>query len=153
MENGLSNQIRRVAKERYVDPAIRMGQSEFSIPVRGLLDSLLSSGFPRNHTPQVCNAIQTTKFLGPNGLEIDHVDGPPSGQSPTVVVHYKVVERATQAETGSPKPVRDAEVVDAAARANRLASGLKGLLSEELAEYGGAEAFVRWIRSDDKEAA
>lgn len=27
--------------------------------------------------------------------------------------------------------------------------GLRGLLKEEFAEYGGGEAFIRWIRSED----
>jgi hypothetical protein len=148
MKSNRSDQIRSVAKEKYVDPAIRTGQKEFSIPVRGVLDSLLSSGFPRNHTPQICNSIQTSKFLRQNGLQIVRVDGPPSGQSPTVVVHYRIAE--SSAHAASPGA---ANVTDAAERANRLTNRLKGLLSEELAEHGGAEAFVRWIRSDDKEAA
>ena len=36
-------------------------------------------------------------------------------------------------------------------RACRLTEKLRGLLKEELAEYGGAEAFVRWVRSDGDE--
>jgi hypothetical protein len=152
MKNGLSDQIRRVAKEKYVDPAVRSGRKEFSIPVRGMLDSLSSTGFPKNHTPQVCHAIQTAKFLSPNGIEVERVEGPPSGQSSTVVVHYRVLGAgATKAD----KPELDARAnaVDAEARARRLAGDLRGLLRKELAEYGGAEGFVRWIRSDDKEAA
>ena len=38
------------------------------------------------------------------------------------------------------------------ARAKRLTEALRGLLKGELKEHGGAEAFVRWIRSDDEEA-
>jgi len=41
---------------------------------------------------------------------------------------------------------------DASARAERLTEALRGLLKEELSEHGGAEAFVRLIRSD-KDAA
>lgn len=151
MKTSLSDQIRRVAKEKYVDPAIRTGQKEFSIPVRGMLDSLLSSGFPRNHTPQICNSIQTSKFLTPNGLQIIRVEGPPSGQSSTVVVHYRIAEGSVRATAQGPDSMSGE--TDAAERAKRLTNRLKGLLSEELAEHGGAEAFVRWIRSDDKEAA
>ena len=29
-----------------------------------------------------------------------------------------------------------------------LMEGLRGLLKDELAEYGGGEAFIRWIRED-----
>ncbi len=151
MKGALSDQIRRVAKEKYVDPAIRTGQKEFSIPVRGMLDSLLLSGFARNRAPQICNSIQTSKFLTQNGLQIVRVDGPPSKQSPTVVVHYRIAGASVRAADHGPTSVTDG--ADAAERARRLTSRLKGLLSGELAEHGGAEAFVRWIRSDDKEAA
>jgi hypothetical protein len=42
---------------------------------------------------------------------------------------------------------------DPAARALRLSEGLRGILKEELHEYGGGEAFLRWIRSEDEDAA
>jgi hypothetical protein len=93
------------------------------------------------------NCIPGT-FLNQNGLRIVRVEGPPSGQSTSVVVHYSVAEGATS--TGKRPELSHA---NAAERAQRLTNGLKGLLSKELAEHGGAEAFVRWIRSDDKEAA
>ncbi|HEX4322326.1 MAG TPA: hypothetical protein VHZ52_15550 [Acidobacteriaceae bacterium] len=151
MKNNLSDQIRRLAKERYVDPAVRAGQKEFSIPVRELL-VLLPAEFQKNRIPQVCNAIQTAKFLNQDDLQITRVEGPPSGLSTTVVVHYGVGGRSSST---SRQPERTAELsrVDAEERAKRLANAMKGLLSKELAEYGGADAFVRWVRSDDKEAA
>ena len=40
-----------------------------------------------------------------------------------------------------------------AERAKRLTNELAGLLKDELAEYGGGEAFLRWMRSDDDAAA
>ena len=69
-----------------------------------------------------------------------------------MVVHYSIARRST---FSSKQPEGTAELpkMDAEERARRLTSKLKGLLSEEIAEHGGAEAFVRWIRSDDKEAA
>lgn len=36
--------------------------------------------------------------------------------------------------------------------AHRLTGKLFGLLKEELAEYGGGEAFLRWVRSEDEDA-
>jgi hypothetical protein len=35
----------------------------------------------------------------------------------------------------------------------RLTEKLRGLLKEELAECGGGEAFLRWMRSEDGESA
>jgi hypothetical protein len=149
MKTGLSEQIRTLAKEKYVDPAVRAGRREFSIPVRGILDSLPSPGFGGNRTPQICESIRGAKFLTRNHLQLVRVDGPPSGQSSTVVVHYRLIESAVG---GAGQREADVEP-NAAERAHRLAKGLKGLLSEEIARRGGAEAFVRWVRSDDEEAA
>ena len=39
------------------------------------------------------------------------------------------------------------------AKAERLTERLRGLLKEELAEYGGGDAFLRWVRSEDEEDA
>jgi hypothetical protein len=116
---------------------------------------LKGKGFPTRNWPQICTSIQSQKFLRANGLEIEAIDGPPSRQSSTVVVHYRVLEKET-------KPDR---VADTAASSNagasaespeewahRLTGKLFGLLKEELAEYGGGDAFIRWIRSDDREA-
>jgi hypothetical protein len=42
---------------------------------------------------------------------------------------------------------------DPDAWALRVTEKLRGLLKDELAEYGGGEAFLRWIRSEDEDAA
>jgi hypothetical protein len=52
-------------------------------------------------------------------------------------------------EKGMPGQVPEEE--DSAARAARLAEKLRGHLKEELAEYGGGEAFLSWIRADGEE--
>jgi hypothetical protein len=39
------------------------------------------------------------------------------------------------------------------AKAERLTERLCGLLKEELAEYGGGDAFLRWVRSEDEKDA
>ena len=41
---------------------------------------------------------------------------------------------------------------DVEARVPRLTGRLCGLLKDELAEYGGGEAFLRWVRSDHDDA-
>ena len=33
-------------------------------------------------------------------------------------------------------------------RACRLTEKIRGILKDEIAEFGGAEAFIRWVRSD-----
>jgi hypothetical protein len=68
------------------------------------------------------------------------------------VVHYRVAEQgrvATSSGLVTEQPVSESP----AERAHRLTEKLRGLLREELAEYGGAEGFIRWVRSDDEEDA
>src|ERR1700739_764624 len=90
MKNQLSDQIRTVAQAKFVKPAHDAGKTKFSISIREITGILQSQGFPRNHTPQICNALQTEKFLRANGLKITGIDGPKSKTSTTVVIHYSV---------------------------------------------------------------
>lgn len=151
---GLSDQVRAVAREKYVLPALRSGKTTFSIRVKSLLDDLAQLGFPANSTPLVCNALRSSRFLG-NDLEVTNVEGPPSKTSTTVVMHYRIGSESTGERTDvkgiEPNSIQAPE--DAQARAKRLTAGLRGLLREELSVYGGGEAFLKWVRSEDEAAA
>src|SRR3569833_1439464 len=92
MNIGLSDRIRVLAQEKYVKPAVREGKSSFSIRVRDLLNDLHAEGFPGGHTPQVCYALQTAKFLRENGLKIEEVEGPHTKLRPTVIVRYSTAK-------------------------------------------------------------
>jgi hypothetical protein len=156
MNYGLSDQVRSVASEKYITPAIRAGKSRFSVAVRDLMNDLEPLGFPARNWPQICTAIQAEKFLRANGLEIESVDGPPKKQSPTVVVRYRVKGSPLDSRNyNPPEPNRELQspTEDPAARAFRLTEKLRGILKNELAEFGGAEGFVRWVRSEDEDAA
>lgn len=150
----LSDQVRTVAHVKFVKPALDAGRREVSIPVRELMGILEEQGFPRNHTPQICNALQTEKFLRANGLRITGIDGPKSKTSTTVVIHYRITGNmsgpdrpAGTVKAASPNPE------DPEARAQRLTDSLRGLLKKEIAAHGGTEAFIRWVRSDDEVGA
>ena len=156
MKQGLSDRVRSVARERYVHPAIQSGQRQFSIKVRDLLGDLQAEGFPAGHTPQICSALGTSKFLRENGLEIEEIIGPPSKQSPTVVFKYRLSDSQASPATRdgrSESQQLNTEREDPSARASRLTEKLRGLLKEEMAEYGGGEAFLRWVRSEEEDAA
>jgi len=157
MNHGLSDQVRAVALEKYVHPAVRAGKERFSVAVRDLMQDLQTDGFPARNWPQVCSAIQAEKFLRANGLAIDAIDGPPSGLSTTVVVHYRVAnpdlhskligtlsksEHDKQQEEESPEEW-----------AHRLTGKLFGLMKDEIASFGGAEALIQSVRSEDKDEA
>lgn len=148
MGMGLSEHIRSIAQKKYVEPAMRRGDRRFSIRVRDLITDLQAEGYPPTYTPQICSALQTRKFLLENGLEIEEVEGPPKKVSPTVVIRY----RTFGAEGGSEAPALSTPPTeDPSARAHRLIGKLRGLLKDEIKEFGGAEAYLRWVRSEDEE--
>lgn len=151
---GLSDQVRAVARDKYVLPAVQSGQKAVTIGVKGLLSDLKLVGFPVNSTPLVCNALRSERFLGDNGLEIVAVEGPPSKQSTTVVMHYRIAgrQKETITQRGHANPGAP-HSEDPSAKAKRLADALRGMLKEEIREHGGTDAFIQWIRSDDEEVA
>ncbi len=155
MNIGLSDRVRTLAKEKYVTPAIRAGKMRFFIRVKDLLGDLQKEGFPAGHTPQVCTALRTAKFLHENGLEMEEVVGPPSKMSTTVVFHYRIAKPEARLPADDGKSIRGGETAEETpeARAFRLTEGLRGLLKEEMAEFGGAEGFLRWVRGYDEEGA
>jgi hypothetical protein len=145
----LHDSIRRVAIEKHLLPAVRANRTEFSIQIRNLMEEAASEGIsPDQRVPAFCRSIQTRRFLDDNGLSITRVDGPKSGLSTTVVVHYRIKDhpshrKPVQAQP-SPSEERTQRALDAFDR-------MRGLLKDEIAAFGGAEAFIRWVRSDEDE--
>ncbi|HEU5351696.1 MAG TPA: hypothetical protein VFU55_08870 [Terracidiphilus sp.] len=141
----------------YVRPAIQAGKRQFSISVKELLRDLESQGFPANHARQVCMALSSGKFLRENNIDIHRIDGPPSKTSTTVVIHYQIAPGKTQSEQEAQRtmenPIHPANETPEE-WAHRLTGKISGLLKDELAEYGGGDAFLRWVRGyDDEDAA
>jgi hypothetical protein len=151
---GLSDKVRLLVKEQYVGPALRIGSERLSISVRDILRDVEGDASARGRTPAICEVLQGKKLLKENGLEIEGVDGPPSKQSTTVVVHYRILPEALAAGRGMQVDAgkTSGELVETPKeKARRLTNSIRGLLKEELAAYGGGEAFMRWVRSDDDE--
>jgi hypothetical protein len=147
-----SDQVRELAKARYIRPALEAGKTRFSVAVRDVLRDLVIEGFPPNNTPQVCSALRKKSFLLDQGIEIESIDGPPKKMSPTVVYHYRVRNHAAndlseRLESSGLSPEEAGE------RARKLGESLRGLLKEEIAAYGGTEEFIRWVRGYDEEDA
>ncbi len=154
MNYGLSDQVRARASASYVRPAASKGKRPFSISVKALLRDLEGSGFPSNHARQVCTALTSGKFLRENELQIEAIDGPPSKNSTTVVVHYKFASPQAQPlkeRSDSGKSAAEAPQETPEEWAHRLTGKISGILKEELADYGGGEAFLRWVRGYDEE--
>jgi hypothetical protein len=152
---GLSDQVRSVALQKYLHPAIRAGKTRISVAARDLMNELRTNGFPSRNWHQVCSAIQAEKFLRANGLMIEGVDGPPSKTSSTVVVHYRVAENSELAPGVAPEGRALAAPVDEGPEewAHRVTGKLFGLMKDEFAAFGGGEAFLRWVRSEDEDDA
>jgi len=156
MNHGLSDQVRAVAVEKFVQPALHAGKTQFSISVREMMHHLQPCGFPARTWPQICSALQTGKFLRAHRLEIESIGGPPSKMSNTVVISYRVAYSASPAQNIVQYALKKSVVPPqetSSERARRLTGKLCGLLKDELAAYGGGEAFLRWVRSEDENAA
>lgn len=149
-----SERIRKRAWEKYISPQIQRGVRQVVLPIKPLMKELESEGFPPNHPRQFCKALQKKSFLVEKGLVLRQIEGPPSGTSTTVVLHFDI-----QGDPASAAPVAPAErpTPDAAEtpsqRAFRLTERVRGLLKDEIASFGGTDAFMRWVRSDDEDAA
>ena len=153
---GLSDKIRQRALDKYVEPAFRTGSERFSIHIKELMQDMEKEGFPPNHPAQFCTALRKRAFLQEHGLELEGVDGPPSGKSTTVVLHLRIARPFAQTVKGtSMEPTQNTAVGGETPeeRAERVVRGLEGLLKDEIGAYGGTEAFMRWVRSDGDEAA
>jgi hypothetical protein len=141
-----SERIRKRAWVSYIEPQIKKGHKRIAVPIKPLMKDLEAEGFPTNHPRQFCKALQKKTFLQEKGLVVEYVEGPPSGTSTTVVIHYQLNHAAPHA--GECHVLETPE-----ARAKRVVDGLRGLLKDEIASYGGTEAFVRWVRSEEDDAA
>ena len=147
MKFELSDKVRLLARLEYIEPARREGRKTVVIPVRDLHHSLIvREGFPERNTPQVCSALSSKKFLKAEGLEIENVEGPPSKTSTTVVFHYRF-----QGQSGALRPPDrvppSGSGSDLHPQESPLAA-LRGLLRDELSQYGGGAAFINWLRTD-----
>lgn len=152
MRAGSSEQVRAVASEKYVKPALRAGMTRFSVSVKDVMQDLVSKGFPPANTPQVCSALRKKEFLRSHGIEIEGIDGPPSKMSTTVVFRYRLANQRGGKNSEllpsaaiEPSSVRE----DSDVWAQRVTGKIRGLLKEEIAQLGGTEAFIRWVRSED----
>ena len=150
----LSEQVRELVRDKYVRPALDSGKQRFSVAVRDLIPDLVAQGFPPGNTPQICMAPRKQSFLREEGIELEWIEGPPSKMRTSVIFHFRLAASPGRAGSG---PGREADArpegESPEQRARRLTERMRGLLKEELAEYGGGEAFLRWVRGYDEEDA
>jgi hypothetical protein len=137
-------QIRKRAWEKYIEPQIQRGARRIELPIKPLMKEMEAEGFSTNRPRQFCTALQKREFLREKNLVLERVDGPPSGTSTTVVLHFRY-----GGDGGG--SVSELPGESATERALRLTEPLYGLMKNEIAARGGAEGFMRWVRSDEDE--
>lgn len=144
----LSDTVRETATKQFVKKSLGRGEKMFSIKVSDLKAVLERSGFPRNHTPQICSALRSGKFLRNNNLELVSIDGPPSQTSTTVVFHYRFDGR--EKSNGGPLQADEAPAKKDISKDPRWIAfqSLKGVLKEAYRPFGGGEAYLKSFRRE-----
>ncbi|HXB68317.1 MAG TPA: hypothetical protein VNY05_08740 [Candidatus Acidoferrales bacterium] len=118
-----AEQVREYARVNYIEPARQRHESTVRIIAGDVHKALHLEG----RVPSVCQALSGPKFLEENHLTLEKREGPPSGQSTTVVFTYRLADehRATDELQESPL------------------LRLWGIGKEVFESLGGGEAFIR----------
>lgn len=122
-----TDSIRQYVRSNYIERTRRSRQQTFVVragDVHAALDL-------HNRIPQVCQALRSKKFLKENGIELERWEGPPSGNSTTVLFHYRFAAPAPENETAG----------------GDWFSSVRGLGKEVFRSLGGGEAFLRAERA------
>jgi hypothetical protein len=141
-----SQAIREHAWKTILEPAWKRGKPAVSVRVKTLMREMEAEGFPKNQPRNFCKALQKRSFLAEmeeKGIYLERVEGPPSGTSPTAVLHFHVAARGHHHGKNSSSPETPRQ------RAERLVGQLSGLFREEIKAQGGADAVIQWLRSDE----
>ena len=130
-----ADRIREFAASNFIAPARRRGEKTVQITA-GDIRSGLHLG---NVVANVVQALKGPKFLRSNHLEIESIEGPPSGVGPNVKITYRLLDEDGQVSGSS----------------EDLFLRLYGIGKEVFASLGGGEAFIRREREQfygDREA-
>lgn len=136
--------VRKFASEAYVRAARERGEHQFSIAVRPVLTDLTKRGLPAGRTPLICSVLSGRKFQDENRIVLDRSDGPPSGQSPTMVYHFHFLDWPDVSKNVSRSETPEQW-------ASRVTEKIRGLLKEEIEAHGGTEGYLKWVRSSDEQ--
>src|SRR5262249_34727928 len=119
-----AERIREYAAVKFITPARRRGEKTVQITA-GDIRTGLHLG---NVVPNVVQALKGPKFLKSNHIEIDSIEGPPSGVGPSVKITYRLLDEDGQLSRFSE---------------DRAFLRLYGIGKEVFESLGGGEAFIR----------
>jgi hypothetical protein len=131
-----AQEIRNYVRKKYVEPALQRGDRKIQIRAGDVHKAMRFE----NRPAMVCQALASKIFLKENNLVLEAKQGPPSGQSTTVVFTYKLAE-GSQAE----QPISREPQGSTPPRSRNLLRllELKGIGKEMFASLGGGENFIR----------
>jgi|SRR5580658_477141 hypothetical protein len=123
-----SEQVQHYFQSNYVIPARERGQATVQVKA-GEIHSKL--GWTRR-VPLVCAALSSQKLQRKTGVRLKTKEGPPSGQSPTVVFHYEILGTTTAQPPDRSKLANGIGLMD-----------LYGIGAEAFKQLGGGEEYLR----------
>jgi len=121
----LSEQVLKHIENTYVLPARQRGESTIRIKAGDVHRDLRLT----NRVPSVCTTLSSQKLQKAMGIELIAKNGPPSGQSTTVVFTYRLPAGNGSSGSGTRGPGH--------------LERLYGIASEVFRELGGGEKFIR----------
>jgi len=89
---GDTQRVKEFVRLEYVEPALRRGDSKLEVVAGNVHKSLGLN----NRVPIVCQALKSRDFLEANHLEIEKIEGPPSGQGTRVKLTYRLMDKPSQ---------------------------------------------------------
>jgi hypothetical protein len=141
---GDTHRVKEFVRLEYVEPALRRGDSKLEVVAGNVHKSLGLN----NRVPIVCQALKSRAFLEANHLEIERIEGPPSGQGTRVKLTYRLMDRPSQSVRPSESELEESPLLGLLR--------LEGIGKEVFQSLGGGEAFIRrererFYKSDDEE--
>jgi len=150
MTTDWNDRVRQIADDMYVKPAehsrgtIEIRQGDLYLKAREL-------GLPQGHANCIGTAVESPKFWRTRDLEM--LTPRNQSRAKTTIYKFRFRDNDAGAFTISDHMTRASDSAETPEeRAFRVTEKLRGLLKDEIASFGGAEAFMRWVRSDDEEA-
>jgi hypothetical protein len=141
---GDTHRVKEFVRLEYVEPALRRGDSKLEVVAGNVHKSLGLN----NRVPIVCQALKSRAFLEANHLEIERIEGPPSGQGTRVKLTYRLMDRPSPSVRPSESELEESPLLGLLR--------LEGIGKEVFQSLGGGEAFIRrererFYKSDDEE--
>lgn len=128
-----SEEVQQYFRSNYVVPARQRGQAKIEVRAGDIHTKL---GWTRR-VPLVCAALSSKKLQRNLGIRLEEKEGPPSGQSPTVVFHFEILNPDEgSAQSGNSQPT-GIGLMD-----------LYGIGAEVFKQLGGGEAYLNREREE-----